>query len=98
MKPVDNNKEHNQDKQQEQGKGPNSPSVKLNEEQRKVTDKDVSLEENLNIEGETIFEAPKYEAFKSVKKERDEEKAIENMDNNTPPANNVMNDPQKSGL
>lgn len=98
MKPANNNKEHNQDKQQEQGKGPNSPSVKLPDDKAKVTDKDVNLEENLNIEGETVYEAPKYEAFKSVKKERDEEKSIENMDSNTPPANNVMNDPQKSGL
>jgi hypothetical protein len=98
MKRVDNNKEHNQDKQQEQGKGPNSPSVKLPDEMRKVKDENVSLENNIDFEQQT--ESLNQETGKvKVDKVNPTVEDVENSyDYNVAPSIKAMKDNHKWGL
>lgn len=97
MKPVDN-KEHNQDKQQEQGKGPNSPSVKLPEEMRKVKDEDVSLETNADFDDATENIDPVTGKTKVDKVNPTVEDVENNYDDNVPPSLKAMKETHKWGL
>lgn len=98
MDTVDNNKEHNQDKQQEQGKGPNSPSVKLPEEMRKVTDEDVSLESNIDFEQQTENLETESGKVKVDKVNPTVEDVENNYDDNVDPSIKAMKDNHKWGL
>lgn len=98
MKRVDNNKEHNQDKQMEQGKGPNSPSVKLPEEMRKVKDENVSLENNIDFGQQTENLNQETGKVKVDKVNPTVEDVENNYDDNVAPSVKAMKDSHKWGL
>lgn len=98
MKPV-NNKEHNQDKQREQGKGPNSPSVKLPEELDAIQDKDINLEGDVVVKEETTENIePETGKVKVDKVNPTIEDVENNYDDNVPPSIKAMKDTHKWGL
>lgn len=98
MKPVDNNKEHNQDKQKEQGKGPNSPSVKLKDELREIKDKDINLEGKIDFDQQTENLEPETGQVKIDKVNPSIEDIENNYDDNVAPSIKAMKDSHKWGL
>lgn len=98
MEPVDNSKEHNQDKQLEQGKGPNSPSVKLPEEMRVMKDEDVSLDSNIDFKQETENLDQESGKVKVDKVNPTVEDVENNYDDNVAPSIKAMKDNHKWGL
>lgn len=99
MPPIDNNKEHNQDKQREQGKGPNSPSVKLPEDLEKIQDKDINLEGDVQLKEETTENIDAETGKVKVDKVNPTIEDVENnYDDNVPPSIKAMKDTHKWGL
>ena len=98
MKPVDNSKEHNRDKQLEQGKGPNSPSVKLPKEMSKVKDENVSLGKNIDFEQQTENLNQEASKVKVDKVNPTVEDVENNYGDNVAPSIKAMRDNHKWGL